>query len=99
MKRGDIIKITDSKPAKGQDGIAHLIGHEYPIKEVDLQDGRPTGRVSIDANPDGEIVLQRDEYQFMRSVDLATPSANHRAMRKLTKAKSSGAVMRARNKE
>lgn len=65
MKLGTRIKVIASLPTEGQDGITHLIGKTFTVRSIDRDsDGRPTGRVSIDAEDGkGLIVLQPNEYQ------------------------------------
>lgn len=63
MNKGQLVKIIASNPAPGQDGILEIVGNTYPISEVERNNGRETGRVSIIAKEfGGTIVLQKSEY-------------------------------------
>ena len=50
MKRGQLIKIVASNPAKGQGGITQYIGRTVPVVHVHRKNGRETGEVSVKFN-------------------------------------------------
>lgn len=62
MKTPKRIRIVDSKPVKGQDGIEGIIGDEFDVIRGSYDADDET--VSIIA-PDGRIVIQREEYEVL----------------------------------
>lgn len=61
------IKIVASHPVNDQTDIENLIGKTFLVKnKINDDDGKFTGRVHIDENGDGEIIIiNPNEYEVV----------------------------------
>lgn len=65
MKRGQLIKIVASKPAKGQTGIGKYIGQVVPVVHVHRDDARAAGEVTVNLFGMGKCILNKSEYELV----------------------------------
>ena len=65
MKRGQLVRIVASKPARWQKGIDKYIGRIFPVLLVHREGGRETGEVTVVINHD-KLVLNKNEYELVK---------------------------------